>query len=871
MTDLFARALACHQSGDLDQAEGLYRQLLDRRPDHADALHLLGVLHHQRGHHADAARLITQAITLNDQVADYHGHLGLVVQALGQLEQAASHQRRALDLQPRQFEASFNLALVLVALGRPSEAVVHYAEAVHQQPGSGEAQLNYGAVLQDLGLLAEAMEVHQQAAALMPSDPRPWTNMMLAFISLGRPDLAAKAEAEAVARGASSQPENRALLLAAQANSLRQQGRPREAAEQFYQAIRLDPRSASLLNDFALTLGELGESVDALNLFGGALAIDPELAIAWNNRGNALNNSGQRELALADWTRAVTLDPARPEFWTNIANGHRGREDFAQALKCHRRALLMSPASATIQNNFGHALQGELRFSEAAAYFRRALALNPAYAEAWSNLALASQRLGNMAAAGSMYGYALTLNPDMAAVRFNRGLLRLQRGDLPGGLGDYGWRFMSGQVAGGRQPPVAPWRGEDPSSMRIMVWGEQGVGDTLLFSSMLADLISQARAVVVEIDSRMVSLFQRSFPQAEVRAARISPTGSELVKVADYDRHVPMGSLMRVYRDRLDRFPDRLGWLVADAALTGKWQNRLAALPPGLRIGIGWRSQLRTVERNASYVDLAAFAPLLAMPGLAFVNLQYGAAEDEITAVEARFGVQIHRWADLDLRDDFDGTAALMSGLDLVISPAIAVGELAASLGVPVWRFGHDDWTCLGSSVRPFYPAQRPFLVGNGQGLSDVLADLCHHLRGLCPAVPPSGSTVDWSVRLAPLIAGPRVGIHWNGSLRDSVQWAGLFGQSGLCLIALRGAEGDAERIGAEAVYDCTIHRWVDADTDDDLLGVLDLVVSDDPVFCRRLTDQNIPVLLLETEIGVAEISDMLGHLLASSHCGKAS
>ncbi|WP_155903601.1 hypothetical protein [Azospirillum brasilense] len=135
-----------------------------------------------------------------------------------------------------------------------------------------------------------------------------------------------------------------------------------------------------------------------------------------------------------------------------------------------------------------------------------------------------------------------------------------------------------------------------------------------------------------------------------------------------------------------------------------------------------------TESRRSAYSRLDEWGALFAVPGVVFVTLQYGACEAERAAAEAHFGVAIHRWDDLDLTDDFDGTAALMASLDLVIAPATAVGELAAALGVPVWRFGGRDWTQLGSAVRPWFPAQRLFRPQAGEDISGVLSRMAGQL-----------------------------------------------------------------------------------------------------------------------------------------------
>jgi hypothetical protein len=171
------------------------------------------------------------------------------------------------------------------------------------------------------------------------------------------------------------------------------------------------------------------------------------------------------------------------------------------------------------------------------------------------------------------------------------------------------------------------------------------------------------------------------------------------------------GSLLRYLRPTLGHFPLHSGYLVPEATQQERWQTRLAALGAGLRIGIAWRSRVQTQRRSRRYTSLSEWQPVLTMPGVHWVNLQYDDCEAELTTVEQQWGVTIHRWADLDIFTDVDGVAALMSALDLVISPATMVGQLAAGIGTPVWRlssYAHDEMF-LGTEVVPWYPTMRVY------------------------------------------------------------------------------------------------------------------------------------------------------------------
>ena len=450
-------------------------------------------------------------------------------------------------------------------------------------------------------------------------------------------------------------------------------------------------------------------------------------AEAWNNLGNACKAQGRRDEAEACWHRALALNPGFADALGNLAAELSDREAFADATVRLNRAIRLMPGHAPLHAVLAYALNGAQQSAEATAACRRALTLAPSLADPLCTLGLAEQRQGR-ADAGRWFDRAVASAPNHALARFNRGLLSLERGALSDGWADYAFRFKAGRVRPERRFTIPEWTGEPLDGKRLFVWREQGVGDEFLFASCYPDLIRMAGTVVVECDRRLVPLFARSFPKAMVRAEQ-PPCGLTELETIGCDYHIAAGSVPRLLRERLSAFPARSSWLFADGNRVADWRERLDGAGDDLRVGISWRSQLMTAERRGAYLPLEDWGPVFAVPGVAFVNLQYDDCRAEILAAERRFGQPIYGWNGLDLRDDFAETAALVSALDLVIAPANSVAELAGALGVPVWRFGSRDWTQLGTGGRPWYPSMRIFQPLAGQGLGHALERIAAELR----------------------------------------------------------------------------------------------------------------------------------------------
>jgi hypothetical protein len=358
------------------------------------------------------------------------------------------------------------------------------------------------------------------------------------------------------------------------------------------------------------------------------------------------------------------------------------------------------------------------------------VALRPEVPDAHNNLATMANLDGRPEDAAPHLRRALRLDPGFALAAWNLGLLALADGDIEAGWAGYGRRFSARQLQRARRIPRPEWRGEALSGRRLLVWSEQGVGDEILFASCFDALEGLDGPVTVECDRRLVSLFARSFPWVAVRAETADGQGRETVDPPDCDLQAAAGALPALFRNRLGDFSPRAACLTPDPARVALWRDRLAALGPGLRIGLAWRSQIVTAQRQSAYTTLADWRALLDLPGVVTVNLQYGDCAAELAAVEGD-GRRLHRWDDLNLKDDFEGVAALMTNLDLVLSPATAAGELAGALGVPVWRLGTRDWTQLGTGVRPWFPSMRLIQPRPGEGLADAVTHAVRTLASL--------------------------------------------------------------------------------------------------------------------------------------------
>ncbi|CAK0745389.1 hypothetical protein WCLP8_1570001 [uncultured Gammaproteobacteria bacterium] len=552
--------------------------------------------------------------------------------------------------------------------------------------------------------------------------------------------------------------------------------RVEEAEHCYLKVLSLDPEQPVALHLLGWLAYQVGQKEFAIQLISQSIALDPGYVAALTNLGTVLSAVGRFEDAATLFERALVLRPDAPDVLTNLGNALGGLGRWVEAEACHRRALVRGGESAVIYTNLGAALWRQERLAEAETALRRALtldqdhaaalatlgtvlrslargreaevcyrqslALDDTQAEAWSDLGRVLTEANRWREAETCFDRALALAPELASARFNRGLMRLVAGDLVHGWEGYDWRFRDSDSRLAAHPSPAPeWRGEPPGERRILVWREQGLGDELMFASCYPDLIRRAGHCILECDPRLASLFVRAFPQATIRAAgMVARLGG-----ADHEYQIAAGSLPRLLRPDLASFGCRGGYLAAEPGRALGWRARLEALGPGIKVGICWRSRLNTAERAGSYTRLDQWQPVLTLPGVRFVNLQYDDCAAELDDAERRFGITIARWLDADLTNDLETAAALVSALDLVITVPTSVGELAGALGVPVWRMdGAQSWTSLGAQVRPWFPSMRLFRACNGESPADSLGPIARALLHRL-AKPPSTGPGDQS------------------------------------------------------------------------------------------------------------------------------
>jgi tetratricopeptide (TPR) repeat protein len=486
-------------------------------------------------------------------------------------------------------------------------------------------------------------------------------------------------------------------------------GKNEEAIKYLKKSLKIKPDHPEALNNLGLILDGAHKYEEAVTYYQHALTIRPDYVDALSNIGRTLESLGQLDEAEKYLKRALQLKP-------DFANAHyslglvlKAKEFFEEASQCFLRGLELKPGLAVAYDDLGSIYKIWGRTDDALQYFNRGLALTPNSYSLHNNLGATLEEMGHFEEALVAYECAATIDPEHTTARWNQAFLFLRQGIL-----DRGWEMHELRLAKGGQVydrfPYPTWNGVSLKDSTILIYSEQGLGDEILYASCFQEVISLAKHCVIECAPRLVSLFSRTFPTATVQGStRVDINW--LLNMPKIDVQIAAGSIPKFLRPTLESFPDKSSYLIANPHRVEYWCSRLAIMKPGLKVGICWRSSINKGERRKNYTELIQWREIFKAPDVQFINLQYDECSEELLEAEKYFGIKIIVLQEVDLRNDIDESAALISSLDLVISAGTAVVEIAGALGVTTWRL--DPYTkavdTLGTDWVPWHPTIKLF------------------------------------------------------------------------------------------------------------------------------------------------------------------
>ncbi|MGA9669830.1 MAG: tetratricopeptide repeat protein, partial [Terracidiphilus sp.] len=380
-------------------------------------------------------------------------------------------------------------------------------------------------------------------------------------------------------------------------------------------------------------------------------------------------------------------------------NGH-----HESAVELIGKAIAIKGNAATYHSNLGNVLQSQGRLAEAGACYQRALVLRPDLAEVWVNLGNIFKAQRDLDSSLTCYRRALALNSELAEAAAGESMALLLSGDFASGWTHFDRRWQTKEFnTPMRYYPQPLWKGERLVSGRLLIWGEQGIGDEIMFAGLMPEVMLTENLCVLECDARLKSLFVRSFPCIHVVNGLDVGNHPELEIAA----HLPSGSLPRLLRATSDAFASATSpYLFADRAEREEFRNRYN---DGRKlVGLAWYTRNKTTGIGRC-VELSMLSQLFVQPGFQWISLQYG-DHDALEREVAGSPIVVDRT--VDQFTNIDRFAAQIAAMDLVITIDNSTAHLAGALGIPTWvllPFAPDWRWMLDRDDSPWYPTMRLF------------------------------------------------------------------------------------------------------------------------------------------------------------------
>ena len=542
---------------------------------------------------------------------------------------------------PEYAEAHNNLGSSYKELNMLDEASTSFNFAIKLNPNLAEAYSNKGSVLHETQNYIEALEYYDKAISLKNSYAEAYTN-----------------------RG----------------NALLELLRIQEAIESQNKAIEINSSYANAYLNRGIIFYKVNRFKEALNDFQSVILLKPDSAEAYSHIGNAQFELLQYQEAIKSQNKAIEIDPNYAEAYSNRGIIMHELKEYKEALNNFDIAISLNPNFAQAYSNRGNTLKEMMQFEESLDAYSKAITLKPDYAEAYSNRGVILKQLNKNNYALIDYDTAISIDPKYLQAQHNKAILLLQLQQFAAGWDLYQHRWeIKNQFSKKLDTTIPYWNGQitNPQT-NILLWAEQGIGDEIFYAGMLKNFADIEARVTVSADTRLHALFKRSMPEVEfIDKNEIANVCNESI----FDFQAPIGDigLLCSVGKSLEQKASK-PFLQINHSKCSDIKNKNPFLSGKFVCGISWKSNNKDIG-IAKSLNLIDLSPLFSIENVEFVSLQYGSTADEIAFVEKNIGVKIHTIDELDIFNDIDGLASLISLCDLVVTTSSITAHLTGAVG----------------------------------------------------------------------------------------------------------------------------------------------------------------------------------------------
>jgi tetratricopeptide (TPR) repeat protein len=619
-----------------NDAISIYHKLLSLNPKHVDALNNLGIAFYRQGNFSKAAENYQKALEIEPNFADAHYNLGNALTQIGNVRKAVESYKKSHAINPNDAEVLTSYGKALWSYGSFEQAIECYTKLLKTNPDLPHIQAEINKILDEKSQFCRILDYHTKNAGdeLSPAEFNFFEGAT--FLAMLYPEAAIDKFRTAIKNKA-----NYAEAYHSIGKILHDAGKVEEGIENYQKAVEINPKREDTYLSLGTALKQNGKIKEARENYQKAIEVQPDFVEAFNSMGVLELDENNFDVAEKNFNQAIKINPKHADSYNNLGIVQLYKYDVNSALESHRRAIEMDPTNAKYH----------------------------------LNIAIAFRNIGDSTLAMQSYKEALKIDPTFAKAHLNLAIEYLHNEDFKNGWPKYEWRWKS--VLAGQELITSKPVWQSFKRDRVLLWQEQGVGDEIMFASIIPDLQLSCSKLIVQVDPRLVSIFRRSFSDNIDFQPKSDP-----ISESKFDSQIPFGTLPQYFRQNLESFQiASRGWLTANNAKTDSLRARLLEDGSEIIIGISWQSTKPRNGAEKKVISLAQIAKKLHGPKIKLVNLQYGDVSKELDNLKKNFNIDVVQVHEIDNKDDLDGLASLIMACDRVVSISNATIHLAGALG----------------------------------------------------------------------------------------------------------------------------------------------------------------------------------------------
>lgn len=540
------------------------------------------------------------------------------------------------------------------------------------------------------------------------------------------------------------------LKLIRKGKKVYKEGKWEEALNYFWKAWSegdrvADVNTLTVISDLLVKVGKREQSLTFLQK-----AVDQygESAEICQVSATLASHMGMYDIAEKLLRRAIEMDPSSPVYYNNLASAMEKQGRCDEAIDMLQQVIPVFPDNSDLWNVLGVIVNHHIDGRTARQFYEEALRLSPDSLKVVNNMALISETVDEGV---EITERAIEIDPTNPEPHLGMSHYMFHLGNMKRGWEEYSWREASKRKQAFGQGThythnIPKWEGEDLTGKSLLVAAEQGIGDEIYFSAAIKEVADQVDHLYIGVDERLISVYQRSFPEARVVAHQnVQHTGYAFrafieleneIKAGELeiDYAIPVGDLCSRFWTDKDQLPQyEGGFLKADPKLVKKFQKRLAEFEDKTLVGVCWSSGNVSASRLEHYMTLETMVKGIDAKDVVFVNLHYADVKDEIAAVEESTGIQVVNWDDVDLKKDLESVFAIIECLDVVVSAGSAPAAMSFAIGTPTLVFArmYVHWLYGNSEQAGVFPHGKIFLAEKYQPWDEALEKINANIQAI--------------------------------------------------------------------------------------------------------------------------------------------